>query len=454
MDSAAGEADRATLRVTFDPRLKLEFHGSRVTSDAGLLPFRDLDDALRLTDRAGEVLADTRTGQNSRHTLIAQLRQSVFGRLAGDEDVNDADRLAHDPALRWIVGGRAVRRTAASTSQMGRFETEVLTQAANLSVLTDLSGRWIDRIHARRPVKGIVLDMDSSVDSSVSPTHGEQEGSAYNGHFGCTGYHPLFVFNQFGDLERCALRPGNVHSAEGWREVLEPVIARYRTTMKRRYFRADAAFASPEVYEFLEAEGYGYAIRLPANAVLQRKILHLLTRPVGRPPHEVRRFYASFRYQAQSWTRTRRVVAKVEWHPGELYPRVGFLVTSLCRPPERVVAFYNQRGTAEQWIREGKNAVPWTRLSCRSMKANGVRLQIHALAYNLANFFRTLVLPDEVERWSLTTLREKVVKIGAKVISHARYTVFQMAEVAVPRDLFCRILALIDDLRPRQVARC
>jgi DDE family transposase len=292
------------------------------------------------------------------------------------------------------------------------------------------------------------------MDSSVSPTFGEQEGTAYNGHFGCTCYHPLFVFNQFGDLERCALRSGNAHSAEGWREVLEPVVARYRTTMKRRYFRADAAFASPEVYELLEAEDYGYVIRLPANAVLQRRIAHLLTRPVGRPPHEVRRVYASFRYQAQTWTRSRRVVAKVEWHPGELYPRVGFLVTNLCRPPESIVAFYNQRGTAEQWIKEGKNAIRWTRLSCRSMQANAVRLQLHALAYNLANFFRTLVLPDEVERWSLTTLREKVVKIGAKVIAHARYTVFQMAEVAVPRDLFRCILAMIDDLRPRQVARC
>src|SRR4051795_3358711 len=169
MDGAAGEEGNAVLRVTFDPRLKLEFHGSKVTSDAGLLPFRDLDDALGLTDPAGEALTDTRTGQNGRHTLLAQLRQSVFGRLAGYEDVNDADRLAHDPALRWIMGGRAVTQYAASASQMGRFETEVLTQAANLSALTDLSGRWIDRVHARRPVKGIVLDLDSS----VSPTYGE-----------------------------------------------------------------------------------------------------------------------------------------------------------------------------------------------------------------------------------------------------------------------------------------
>src|SRR5215210_218680 len=135
MDGAAGEADGAALRVAFDHRLKLEFHGSKVTSDAGLLPFRDFDDALGLTDLAGEVLADTRTGQNSRHRLIAQLRQSVFARLAGCEDVNDADRLAHDPAMRWIVGGRAVMQNAASTSQMGRFETKVLTQEANQAAL-------------------------------------------------------------------------------------------------------------------------------------------------------------------------------------------------------------------------------------------------------------------------------------------------------------------------------
>ncbi len=195
-------------------------------------------------------------------------------------------------------------------------------------------------------------------------------------------------------------------------------------------------------------------IRLPANAVLQRRIAHLLTRPVGRPPHEVRRSYASFRHQAQTWTRSRRVVAKVEWHPDELYPRVGFLVTNLARPPEPVVGFYNGRGTAEQRVKEGKNALKWTRLSCRSMRANAVRLQLHALAYNLANFLRTLVLPETVERWSLTTLRERVVKISAKVITHARYTVFQMAEVAVARDLFRRTLELIDDIRPRRIARC
>jgi hypothetical protein len=443
MSDPTGEADTSALRLDFDRRLLLQFRGSTITSDAGLLAYRELDDALHLTDTAADRLADTRTGKNGRHRLAGLLRQSVFGRLAGYEDVNDAERLSRDPAMRWVVGDRAISGSAASASQMGRFETKWLSRSENLTALTDLSGQWIDKVRRRRGPKTIILDMDSS----ESPTYGEQEGSAYNGHFACTCYHPLFVFNQFGDVERCALRPGNVHSADGWCAVLEPVIARYRGIVKHLYLRGDAAFANPEVYEFLEAEGASYAIRLPANQVLHDKIGHLLKRPVGRPPHEVRRYYASFRYQAQSWNKPRHVVAKVEWHPGELYPSVGFIVTNLARSAEGIVAFYNRRGTCEQYIKEGKNAIKWTRLSCRTFAANAVRLQLHALAYNLGNFIRTLAMPKTVERWSMTSLREKLIKIGAKVVSHGRYVTFQLAEVAVPRQMFAAILSLIARLR-------
>jgi hypothetical protein len=443
MANPAGESTSKALRLDFDRRLMLQFRGSAITSDAGLLPYRELDDAFGLTETGGDTLADTRTGKNIRHLLRGLLRQSVFGRLAGYEDVNDADRLCRDPAMRWVVGDRAITGAAASASQMGRFETQWLSRPENLAALADLPGQWIDKVHQRRPPRTIVLDMDSS----ESPTFGGQEGSAYNGHFGCTCYHPLFVFNQFGDLERCALRSGNVHSAAGWRDVLEPVVSRYRGTVKRLYFRGDAAFANPEIYEFLEAEGYGYAIRLPTNPVLQGKIGYLLKRPVGRPPVEIRRYYASFNYQAGSWSKPRRVVAKVEWHSGELCPRVGFIVTNLARPAERIVGFYNHRGTCEQYIKEGKGAIKWTRLSCRSLAANAVRLQLHALAYNLGNFMRTLAMPKTAEPWSLTSLREKLIKIGAKVVSHGRYVTFQMAEVAVPRRMFQDILRLIAQLR-------
>jgi hypothetical protein len=232
--------------------------------------------------------------------MTGLFRQSTFGRLGGYGDVSDADRLGRDPAMRWIVGGRAVDKQAASATQMGRFETEFLPTDDNLAALADLSGDWIDRVHGRRPPKRVLLDMDSS----VSPTYGDQEATAYNG---CTCYHPLFLFNHMGDLERCRLRPGNVHSADGWRDVLVSVVERY--------------------------------------------------------------------------------------------------------------------------------------------KERQVRLQLHALAYNLAKFIRNLALPREVEDWSLTAVREKLVKIGAKVVSHGRYVTFQMAEVAVTCGLFQDILRLIDGLR-------
>jgi len=442
-----GECGKDALRVVFDGTLKLEFHGSKVTSDAGLLAYRELDDALDLTMMAGQLFREWRTGTNTQHTVTALFRQSVFSRLAGYEDTNDAERLSVDPSMRHIVGGRAKKRNAASTSEMGRFETEVLTRSKNLRRLMDLSGQWVDNVQQRKPVDKIILDMDSS----VSETYGNQEGSAYNGYFACECYHPLFCFNQFGDVERALLRNGNVHSAEDWRSVLEPVVARYRLLGIKKFFRGDAAFANPELYPFLEAEDYFYAIRLPANDVLYRQIEHLLTRPVGRPPEQPIVWYHSFDYKAASWDKSRRVVAKIEHHKGELFPRVGFIVTNLGGGAASVVWFYNGRGTAEQWIKEGKNAVKWTRLSCHDFVDNQVRLQLFVLAYNLGNFLRRLALPNRVKHWSLTTLREKLVKIGAKVVSGSRYVTFQMAEVAIPRGLFRAILERIRRLKPPYV---
>ena len=439
-----GESVNPSLTLRFDRRLRLEFRGATITSDAGLLAARELDDTLGLTETATTHLRESRTGRNVQHQLVPLLHQSVYSRLAGYEDTNDAERLAQDPAMRVIVGWRGLERQAASTNTMSRFETEVLTRKENVEGLAHLNARWVQKAMARTTHRRIILDMDSS----ESPVHGEQEGAAYNGHFGSVCYHPLFVFNQFGDCEGAKLRPGNVHSAHGWREVLEPIVARYERSGVRLCFRGDAAFASPEAYEYLEEYRALYAMRLPSNDVLEREIQHLMKRPVGRPPKKPVIRYHDFRYQAGSWDRPRRVVAKVEWHKGELFPRVGFIVTNMSARPEGVVHFYNKRDTAEQWIKEGKYALNWTRLSCHRFVANQVRLWLFILAYNLGNFLRRLALPAPVRDWSLRSVQVKLIKMGGRLVRHARRLVFQLAEVAVPRALFQGVLDRIGRLCP------
>ena len=438
-----GDDKKTPLKLDFDSKVRVEFRGATITSDAGLLACRELDDALSLTDSADEFLKESRTGKNILHQLIPLLRQSVYSRLAGYDDTNDADRLSQDPALRVVVGWKGPDRNAASTSEMGRFETELLTQKENLKGIERLNVEWIKRALAKTVHRRIILD----IDSSESPVHGEQEEAAYNGHFGCMCYHPLFCFNQFGDCEGAVLRPGNVHSADGWKEFINPIVERYLKLAVRLLFRADAAFAKPEIYEYLETRHIGYAIRLPANEVLQKEIAHLLVRPTEWPSQKPIVSYHDFVYQAQSWNVPRRVVAKVEWHQGELFPRVGFIVTNLSYPTKGIVSFYNGRGTAEQWIKEGKYALNWTRLSCHKFVANQVRLWLFILAYNLGNFFRRLALPEAIKSWSLTSIQTRLIKIGGRLVRHARRLVFQLAEVMVTREMFDEMLERIGRLR-------
>ena len=438
-----GDGEKAPFRLQFNPKVRLEFHGSTITSDAGLLAFRELDHALDLTGIASDYLQDYRTARNIQHHLVPLLRQSIFSRLAGYDDSNDADRLAQDPAMRVVVGWQGSERKAVSTSEIGRFETETLTEEKNLKGLAQMNSQWVERAMAHTQHRRVILDMDSS----ESPVHGQQEGAAYNGHFECVCYHPLFLFNQFGDCEAATLRPGNVHSADDWQELLEPVVKGYRKKGLRLLFRGDAAFGKPEVYEYLEQETIGYTIRLSANAVLQREIAHLLVRPTEWPSQKPIVSYHDFAYRAQSWNVSRSVVAKMEWHQGELFPRVGFIVTNLSYPAIGIVRFYNGRGTAEQWIKEGKYALNWTRLSCHKFVANKVRLALFVLAYNMGNFMRRLTLPEAMKHWSLTSLQTRLIKTGGRLVRHARRLVFQLAEVLVSREMLGGILERIGQLR-------
>ena len=299
-----------------------------------------------------------------------------------------------------------LQRGAALTSTLHGFETEMLASEENLLGLMALNRELVGQAEAGDESERVVLDMDST----ESPVHGQQEGSAYNGHFESVCYHPLLLFNGHGDCLAAKLRPGNVHSAEDWDELLLPEIERQQAAGKQVAFRGDAAFAKPEVYEASEERGVQYAIRIPANKSLELEIEDILFRPPGRPSRKPLVRYKSFRYQAESWSQARRIVAKVEHHQGELFPQVGFIVTSMSLPSRSVVRFYNKRGTPEQWIKEGKQATHWTRLSCHRFRANEVRLQLSVLAYNLGNLWRRLGLPNRIKSWSLTSLQHRLMK--------------------------------------------
>ena len=388
-----GERQNQPFQLTFNASLKVAFQGSRVTSNGGLILVRELDERLGFGELIKQHLADPR-GKNTRLPLAGLLRQSVYSRLAGYEDVNDAEQLSQDPTFRLIGSEKNWDRGAALPSRLQTFETELLAEEENFAGLARVNRELIGNAEAIDSPHRTVLDMDST----EIPVYGEQENSAYNGHFESMCYHPLLLFNREGDCLAAKLRPGNVHSADYWDELLLPEIERQQKLGKEVVFRADAAFAKPEIYEALEEREVKYAIRIPANDSLERDIAELLPRPVGRPSKKPLVEYKGFLYQAASWSKARRVVAKVEHHQGELFPRVGFIVTNLTLPSRAVVRFYNKRGTAEQWIKEGKQAVKMTRLSCHRFRSNEVRLWLTIIAYNLGNLWRRLVLLSRAEK--------------------------------------------------------
>ncbi len=439
-----GEAKKRCFKLNFADNVMAYFKGSEITSDGGLLAIRELDEKIGLTAMAENYLTEKRYGRNVQHNLTELLRQSIFSRLAGYEDVNDANQLRKDPALRIILGERALKKNGSSESTVGKFETEILTEGKNPEKLDEMLMNWIAKIDTIRGVKEIVLDMDSS----ESPVYGDQEGSAYNGYFGSKCYHPIFCFNQYGDCLKAKLRPGNVHSADGYLEFIEPVLRNYVSKGFKVTLRADAAFGIPKLYELCEDLGVDYVIRLKENNCLAEGVSELLIKPGEEKKDRYITLYKDIVYQAKSWDKARRVIAKIEHHPDELFPRVGFIITNLKWKNKKVVKFYNKRGTCEQWIKEGKNTLTWTKLSCKRFKENEARLKLFLLAYNLGNFLRTLVLPKKIKHWSLKTIQLKLIKTGGRLIKHARYYCLLLAEVSITEKIFSGLMNNIRKLNP------
>ena len=412
---ANGESQKEMIRPDFNRAIMIDFQGAQISSDTGFILLREIDERFSIIDPMRDCLEDLRSPAHTKHALVQMVRQRVYQIAAGYEDCNDADFLRIDPALRLALGKD--HQAAAGQSMLSRLENDVLGNALGLEALDGALTRAADALLKRKNKRRLIIDLDSTED----PAHGKQEGVAYNGHFAKTCFHPLFSFTNEGDCLRAKLRPGNVHSADGILEFIKPIVKRYRGWFKLFWFRGDAAFANPETYEYCEEHRITYFIRLPSNVILMRLLEPHLNRPVGRPPKSgIQVRIVDLHYQAKSWSRPRRVVAKIEWHRGELFPRIGFVVTNSRLPAAKVTKVYNGRAEIENRTKEGKNTLRWDKTSCQRFEANQARLKMGVLAYNLLHMIRQFYVWGEGVRRSIDWLIKRLIKVGARISYHGR----------------------------------
>jgi hypothetical protein len=256
----------------------MDFQSATLSSDTGFLLLREIDVRFGIIEEIGEALADTRSPSHTKHSIVQMIRQRVYQIAAGYEDCNDADFLRVDPALRLSLGKDA--DPGASQSMLSRLENDILGNAEGLKALDEAILRAADALVKKKWKYRFILDVDSTVDR----THGKQEGSEYNGHFKSECFHPILAFTGEGDGLAGVLRPGKVHSTDGTLDLIKPLVDRYRKRFQLFWFRGDAAFAKPGIYDYCESKRVTYFIRLPQNETLKEIIRDDLRRPAGRWP--------------------------------------------------------------------------------------------------------------------------------------------------------------------------
>lgn len=397
--------------------IRADFSGGRLTTDAGLLPLRAFDERQRYTSGLAACFADRRAAERIEHPVLELLRYRLYAIVAGYEDCNDASLLRNDPMFQMIAD-RDWEQALGSQPTLSRWENAATARELlrlNRFLLDSFASLYAAQVRQRGE---ILLDIDSTDD----PTHGHQQLSLFNGHYGHTVYHPLLVFERHtGALLAARLRRGNCVSYNRVVSTLRPVLRRLRETFPNVLIRlrADAGFAVPELYELLEEFGIEYAIRFNTHLFLRKRLARVEQRIRGRYTHNGReqRFYTSLRHQARTWSRARRLCVEVHC-PDERLP-VRFIITNLTWPSAQVCAFYNGRGECENRIDELKNGFSCDRLSCHRFVANALRLLLHAAAYNLVNAFRR-VLPLPLRTLEIDSLRLRLFKVGARVRRTAR----------------------------------
>ena len=402
----------------FGKHVTADFDGGHITSDAGGLLLRELDGRYGITEGAARCLDDPRHRSWVIHDLKTLIKQRIFSIALGYEDTNDATTLRSDPALKTMTERLPESSLdLASQPTLCRFENRVSKKA--LRRLAD----WLFEVYVKThpgPRDVIVIDIDATDD----PTHGQQQLSFFHGYYEEHMYHPLFIFDGISGFPMaCILRPGNTHASHRSKAVLKRLMKR----LKKAYpeaeivLRADAGFAVPRLYSLCEQEGIHYVIGLITNDRLKEKSAELLAKAKEQfeQSGEKQRLFTSFNYQADSWSRYRRVIAKTEYMDKGANQR--FVVTNIALKPQRLYdEIYVLRGETENRIKELKLEIKADRLSCHRFLANQFRLYLHTFAYCLLWLLRENLQGTELANAQVGTLRVKLLKIGARIRESSR----------------------------------
>ena len=422
------------LGFGFQPKLVVDFVGGTLTTDAGLLLVREFDQQLGLSaDVVGRV-ADARDARYVTHEVATLVRQRLYQIAAGYEDVNDASRLRHDPAFQVVAGdGRA---PLGSQPTLSRLENAI--EWPEIQRLARVGVDWFCA-YAYGPDEhpaDLVLDLDSTDD----PTHGTQQLALFHGWYDQHMYHPLVWFEgRTGLLLRTRLRPGRDASAtlvvEDLRHLLRPLRRRFPHTPI--FLRGDAGMATPAVEAKLEGEGIRYVLGIGTNRVFQTRVAGLVAKAQARYARTDRAvsIRTSFRHRAKSWPHQRRILVKIEVTAQGL--NVRFMVTNRRGRAADLVAWYDDRGTAENWIKELKLDIHADRLSCHRFRANAFRLQLHSIALLLLAYFRRSVLAGtRLATATIGTIRLQLLKVAGRVRRSVRRLWFHLASHWPGQSLF------------------
>lgn len=433
-----------TKSLECNKKFKINFNGGDLSSDAGALLLKEFICKVGFDKLFKRIFKTNDTTETRIHKDDVNLLQIIFQIICGYFEDDCADELSYDPVLTAILGKNRLASQPTLSRFFNRMDNDTLKQFYQL----------------QREMRKIVYDIKNpdivilDLDSTLLDTYGHQEGEGFNFHYQNHGYHPLVCFDGMtGDLLKIELRDGTAYSSTGVVDFLQPILDEFledywNTSL---VLRGDSGFATPELYKQCETNGTSYVIRLKENNILRSYASYadnILSEKTGLNQVDYAVVYGEFYYQASSWDYPRRVVFKVEKPANQIIHMYTFIVTNMDGTPEDLIKFYCKRGTMENYIKESKNGFDFAAVSSHSKIVNANRVQIHALAYNIFNWFKRLVLPNKMKKHTIDTIRIKLLKIAVKVVRSARYLTFKLCSSCPYKDEFYKTLENIKHLQP------